>query len=89
MQALIESGALIDAILALVAIQFLGLAWLHRARGIGPAPRDLWPNLAAGAALLLALRAALTDAAWIFVALWLAVALAAHLIDLRNRWPRT
>lgn len=89
MQELVESGRLIDAILASVLLQFAALASLHRLRGIGPAPRDLWPNLAAGAALLLAVRAALTDASWIAVAAWLACALVAHLIDLHRRWPRS
>jgi hypothetical protein len=44
-------------------------------------------SLAAGAALLLALRSALAGQAWEGVALWLIVALAAHVLDLKLRWP--
>ena len=44
--------------------------------------------LLAGAFLLLALRAALTGASWIPVALWLLAALFAHLVDLVRRWRK-
>ena len=84
----IESGRVVDAILVLIVVQFAGLAWLHRRRGIGPSPRDLWPTLAAGAALLLALRAALVGAHWSWIAAWLTLAFAAHLADIHRRWPR-
>jgi hypothetical protein len=42
-------------------------------------------NLAAGACLLLALRAALTQAGWPWVALFLTAALVAHIGDFRRR----
>jgi hypothetical protein len=42
-------------------------------------------NLAAGACLLLALRAALTGASWPPVAAWLLAALLANLVDLAER----
>jgi hypothetical protein len=38
-----------------------------------------------GAAILLALRAALTGASWEWTALWLTVSLPLHLADLRHR----
>jgi hypothetical protein len=41
----------------------------------------------AGAGLLLALRAALTGAAWHMIAAWLLAGLAAHLFDLYLRRP--
>lgn len=88
MQELVESGRVVDGILALILVQCAGLALLRRRYGIGPSPRDLWPTLAAGAALLLALRAALTGAPWTAIAAWLATAFAAHLADLYRRWPR-
>jgi apolipoprotein N-acyltransferase len=50
--------------------------------------RAQWPTLRAGAALLLALRAAITGAAWPWIAAWLAAAGLAHLADLRTRWSR-
>jgi O-antigen/teichoic acid export membrane protein len=49
---------------------------------------DLLANAAAGACLLLALRAALTGAGWAWVAAALCAALIAHLFDLVRRWPR-
>ena len=88
MEQFIESGRVVDAILVLTVLQFAGHAWLHRWRGIGPSPRDLWPTLAAGAALLLSLRAALVGAHWTSIAIWLSLAFVAHLVDIRNRWPR-
>lgn len=88
MQELVESGRVVDAILVLILVQIAGLAWLRHRYRIGPSPRDLWPTLAAGAALLLALRAALVGAHWTVVAAWLALAFVAHLADLHRRWPR-
>ncbi|MFM8678565.1 MAG: hypothetical protein ACKOGH_02965 [Alphaproteobacteria bacterium] len=88
MEQFFESGRIVDAILALIVLQFAGLAWLRRRHGIGPSPRELLPTLAAGSALLLALRAALVAAHWTWVAVWLALALVAHLADIHRRWPR-
>ena len=60
-------------------------AW-HRRSGLGIAPRDLLPNLLAGAFLVLALGLALAAAWWGWIALSLLGALLAHLADLRRRW---
>jgi len=81
------NGTVVDAVIALLALEALLLAWLHRYRR-GPAPADLLGNLAAGLFLLLALRAALVGAAWPWIAASLLAALAAHLYDLAQRWPR-
>ena len=56
--------------------------------GRGPAPLDLAAMLMAGGALLLALRLAVAGNAWPAVAAALTLALLAHLLDLRRRWPR-
>jgi hypothetical protein len=82
---LFASGRIIDAILVLVAIEaaFL-LAWRART-GRGPAPLPLLCNLASGASLMLALRAALTGAAWPAVAACLVASLVAHLSELALR----
>jgi hypothetical protein len=61
----------------------LGLSSENRPRG---AAFGLVANLAAGAGLLMALRAALTHAGWEMTILWLLVALAAHVADLASRW---
>ena len=85
MSELFASGRIIDAILVLVAIEaaFL-LAWRART-GRGPAPIPLLCNLASGASLMLALRAALTGAAWP-VAACLIASLVAHLSELVLRF---
>lgn len=84
----IASGRVVDLILALMAVEGTVLAVHHRRTGRGIPLPDLAVNLAAGACLLLALRAALTDAGWTGTAAWLGLALAAHLADLGRRWRR-
>jgi len=86
---LFATGRIVDLVLALVALEAIGLAIYRRRTGRGVAAGDLLPNLVAGACLLLALRAALTGAGWMWVAGWLAASLPAHLADLRRRWRRS
>ncbi len=78
------SGRIVDGILLLVAAEALILAWLSR-RG-GPSLPSLLTNLASGAALMLALRAALVGTGWIVVAGWMLAGLVAHLADLGLRF---
>jgi hypothetical protein len=86
MAELFASGRLIDLILGLVLIEAAVLTGFHRLTGKGVAPRDLVGLLLAGSFLLLAVRAALVGAAWVWVGLWLTLALFAHLADLTMRW---
>lgn len=79
------SGRIVDAILVLVAIEALVLLALRQRTGRGPAPAALLCNLASGAALMLAVRAALVQAHWPVVAGWMLASLAAHLGDLAPR----
>ncbi len=82
MDALFASGRIVDLILVLVAFEAAALAfWRVRLRG-GFRLRPLLCNLASGAALMLAVRAALTGAGWEIVATCLALSLAAHLVEL-------
>ena len=85
---LIASGRIVDLILGLVVVQFVAIVLYRRTTGRGPAPADIAFTLLAGAGLLLALRAALTDAGWMSIAAYLVLALVAHLADLARRWPR-
>lgn len=79
------SGHIVDAILAFMLVE-AALLILARARSRrGPTALELAVSLSAGAALLLALRAALVGSGWRTIAVWLAVALAAHLWDLSAR----
>jgi hypothetical protein len=86
MTELIASGRLIDLILVLMLVEAM-LLYVHRRRtGRGLPAGDIAVNLVAGASLMLAVRAALTDAAPGWIAACLAVSLFAHLADLAIRW---
>jgi pheromone shutdown protein TraB len=85
---LFSSGRVVDIALAALAIEAAVLVVIHRRRGRGLSWQALWPNLLAGAGLLLALRGALTGAHWSGVALALLVAVVANLLDLRARARR-
>lgn len=83
MQDLFSSGRAIDLILAFMAVEFAVLYWRRRNRR---SPLiDLMLALAPGAFLLLAVRAALTGAGWIWTAAFLAASLPAHLADVSRR----
>jgi hypothetical protein len=82
MAELVTSGHIVDAILAMVLLEALLVFVHHRRTGRGPALRQVLANLLAGAFLLLALRAALGAAGWIWIAAFLAASLPAHLVDL-------
>ena len=85
MEALFASGRIIDAILILVALEALALlAWRFR-QGHGPSPVALVANLLSGAALMLALRTALTGGHWSVLAACLAISLVCHVTDLALR----
>lgn len=77
---------LVDLVLGVVVIETLVLLLLWRWRRRGIAPRELLPNILAGFFLVLAVRCALTDAPWFWLALCLAAAGIANTLDLRQRW---
>jgi membrane protein implicated in regulation of membrane protease activity len=83
---LFASGHIVDLIMVLMVIEGGVLLAYHRTTGCGIAPSVVVPNLVAGGALLLALRGALVDASWVWIALCLAAGLVAHLADLQHRW---
>ncbi len=88
MAELFQSGRIVDFILLLMALELAGLvAWRATGRP-APGTPEVLSYLLSGAALLLALRIALTDGAWPFIALALLLAFAAHLFELYRRWPR-
>lgn len=88
MAEIFASGRVVDAILVLMLAEAVVLTILRIRFGRGPATLPLLCFLVAGAALMLALRAALTDAAWTSVAGWLLLAFLAHGADLALRWRR-
>ena len=79
---------LIDAILCLVAAEFVALQVLRVWRRRGPSGLDILLNLLSGSCLLLAVRAALSGAAPAWMLTCLAAALLAHLADLLRRLRR-
>jgi hypothetical protein len=89
MQAFFASGHAVDVAIAVLALEFILIAWLYRRHGRGPRPADLAAALAGGLFLLLAVRFALTGAGWPAIAGALLAALVAHLVDLARRWPRS
>ncbi len=79
---------LIDLVIVMTVLEGLALAAYHRRTGRGMAPGDFLPTLAAGLALMLALRAGLSSAGWGWVAAGLMLSGVAHGADLRRRWRR-
>lgn len=76
------AGHAVDLALAVLALE---LAWLVFWRRRAPARAST--AVLPGVCLLLALRAALTGSGWVWVAVWLALSLPAHLADLARRPP--
>lgn len=73
------SGHAVDVVLAVIAIEALVL--VRRGWTFGSIAGLLLP----GALILVAVRAALVDAAWWWIALPLALSFPVHLLDLRRR----
>jgi hypothetical protein len=83
---LFASGRIVDCIAGLMLLEFIAMAIVRSKAGRGVQPVELAASLAAGMALLLALRAALVGLAWQLVSMWLIVALTAHVLYLKLRW---
>lgn len=88
MSALFESGRIVDLILVLMVFEALVICFFGLALRYRLPVQGLLLNLAAGAALLMALRAVLSDAGWMVVGLWLICALFAHVGDVVLRLRR-
>ena len=80
------NGSLLLGIVVLIALEGLGIHWLERRGRSGLRLREVLGNLVSGAALMLAVRAAMLDEPWSIVAAWLLLALLAHVADLMVRW---
>lgn len=90
MAELVASGRLVDIALALVCLEALALLVVAgRRRGLRAGALDILPNLASGACLMLALRAALVGSGWGWVVVFLTLALIAHVADLARRLRRS
>ena len=80
------SGRIIDVILLAMVAEGVLLAAVQARTGRGLGTRPLLMTLTSGAALMLAVRAALVGASWGVVSACLMAGLAAHLLDLAARW---
>lgn len=85
MSTLFASGLIIDLILAGMLLEGALLLYFSRSGRRWTDRMSILLNLLSGAALLLALRAALVGAAWPWIALWLLAALVAHAADTIRR----
>lgn len=79
MESFFTTGRAVDLVLAFMALEALILIAMRR-RAL-----TVVLTILPGAAMMLALRAAMTDAGWQWVAIWLTVSLPLHLADLRHR----
>lgn len=80
------SGHVANLILAVMAIECLALTILAKKTKRGMKTSRIVMSLSAGAALVLALRTALTGAGWQWMAAALTAAFVVHLVDLYWRW---
>lgn len=85
---LYASGRVADLLVAFVLLEAAALVWLHRRVGRSGVPLGLLVNLATGAALVMALGAALRGADWPVIGGWLLAGLAGHVVDVGLRWRR-
>jgi len=86
MAAFLPDAWIVDAIIALVAVEAVILVLWRALTGGGLPVAETLANLSSGAALLLALRMALTGASSGSVLAMLSAALVAHIVDLARRW---
>ena len=85
---LIESGRIVDIALAVLVVEIVVILGIRQMTGAGvPAP-SLLINAGAGGSLMLALRAALVNDGWVWVAVFLVAALGFHAADVAQRWQR-
>ena len=86
LEQLILSGRIVEIMLTVMAIEIIVVEILRRRRGAGIGTLPLVINIGAGASLMLALRAALTEAGWLAIAAFLVASLVFHVLDVRIRW---
>jgi len=83
----VASGWLVDLIIGFTVLEIIGLWLFHRVTGRGLNASRLLPNLLAGLSLMLAVRAAMAQAAWPWIVIPMAASGLFHVADLRQRWP--
>lgn len=86
MAELFASARIVDLIVALMLLELAILAFVRSRTHRGIVPAELAVSLGAGMSLLFALRAALLELSWQHIAMWLILALIAHVLYLTLRW---
>lgn len=89
MSDLFTSGRIVDVVIAFMALEAVALLVGSRLLQSRFRNLDILLLLVPGLFLLLAMRAAMTDAGWQLIAVWLVAALVAHLADLARRLSRS
>ncbi len=84
----LSGSQLVDAVIALTILEGLALTAYYRITGLGVAPGDFVLNMLSGLCLMFALRCALVDTGWMWVAAGLSAAGLAHVADMAHRWQR-
>ena len=79
MEQFFNSGYVVGLVLAVMGIEAVAMIAMKKSS------LTVTLTIAPGAAMMLALGAALTGASWHWVAIWLTVSLPLHLADLRHR----
>jgi len=87
-EALVASGRIAEVALGFLVLEAAGLLVFAKLRSRTHLFTNVMWNLAAGAFLLLALRAALIGADWIWIAVFLIAGLFANLLDTIRRLQR-
>jgi hypothetical protein len=82
---LFAQGHAVDLVLLVIVAEFVFLTTRRRRFGHQASPTDRVLAFAPGVCLLLALRAALTGAGWVWVAFALAASFPFHIADLIRR----
>jgi hypothetical protein len=85
MEEFIRSGRIADVILVAIAAETAIVGFYLWRRGQGLALLSFVASSLAGGSLVLAFRASLRESGWLFVAIYLAAALLAHLADIALR----
>ena len=85
LQQWVTGGGLIDTIIGITLLETAALLLYHHQTKRGLTPRDYLLNVVSGLCLMLALRCAISSAAWYFMSLWLMAAGLAHVTDIAWR----
>ena len=85
MEDFVQSGRLTNVILVIMAVELAVFSFFLWRRNQGLGLLSFVASMLSGASLVLALRAALTDAGWFYVALYISASLLAHLAEIAIR----